>query len=343
MSLGSFLKRAMAFLLYVTGITRCLLRYQFSSRGKVLVLLYHEIRKPRNRFETAVSPEHFEEQIRFIKKEFEVVSVSRMLEILSRKEKPARPLAVVTFDDGYRDNYTAAYPILKKYGVPAAIFLAVESLGNESPMWTARVESLFEGASAESLRLETLPGAKVYKLGNNYQQRMKTCYDVKTEMKRLPDADRRIVLKELEEKLKADREDRNGPYCEMLSWEEVGLLAGDPLITIGSHSMSHRMLANLPPEEMLSELEASKRKIEEKTGREVAFVSYPGNSYNGATLDFARQAGYRAGFAVRQSLTGFEDDWFELKRVHIEDEPLYAFQADISLVMKFFYACFGKS
>lgn len=342
MSIRHAFKKVLAFILYVTGVTGLFFRLRFRRKNRILVLLYHEIRKPENRFEAAVSLEHFEEQIRFIKKHFEVISLTRMLEILSTKKAPEKPLAVVTFDDGYRDNLTVGCPVLRKYSVPAAIFLSVESIGNREPMWTSCVEFLFKHTKQESVTLGAEGGNRTFRLGRTDEQRMNVCYQVKLAMKQLPDAMRQKVLNDLKEKLRVNVADGLWAGTAMLSWDDVRTLAKDPLIEIGSHALSHRMLANLPPDEMQSELKESKKKIEDEIGKEVSWISYPGNSYDRMVQDCARKAGYKAGFAVNQSLTDLTDDLFELKRVHIEDGPAYVFLADISLAMKFFYSWFGK-
>jgi len=100
----------------------------------------------------------------------------------------------------------------------------------------------------------------------------------------------------------------------------------------------HRM----PPsyEEIRKELEESKEKIEAEIGRQVHFLSYPGNSYNPAVQKLSEQTGYRAAFAVDQSLTSFGEDHFTLRRIHVEDEPLHVFQAEISLLLPFLRSLF---
>lgn len=335
-------KKALAFIFYATGITRLVFYWQFRVRRKILVLLYHEIRRPGNRFEAAVSPENFEKQVCFVRKHFEIVSVSRMLEVMSERKIPEKPLAVITFDDGYRDNLTAAYPVLRKYSAPAIIFIAAESVGNGGAMWTAAVESIFRNSRASAVKLDSLPSRRVFQWKDGGDERLKACHEIKTEMKRVPDAVRHAILNELREKMGAEGRSEAGKFPGMLSWEEVRELSKDPLMEIGSHSLTHRMLAKLPPEEAEHELNGSRKRIEEETGEKVLYVSYPGNSYNDQVQRCAQKAGYRAAFVVDRSLNGPLEDLFGLKRVHIEDGPLYVFLAEISLVMKFFYSCFGK-
>lgn len=336
------IKRVLSLFLFLTGITPLIFRLCFLKRDKILVLLYHHVRKPEDAFEAAVSSENFEKQMQFLRKHFEVISSGEALRIKERNEIPPRPLAVITFDDGYRDNLETAYPILKKYSLPATFFLATGSIGNGEPMWTSRVEALFKKTPVRDLSLETVSPARSYVLGST-DERMRICYEVKNEMKKVPDSRRRLILEELEEKTGLLPGEDEALQSEMLTWDQVRELAGDPGVEIGSHSVSHRMLANLPSEEIQKELEESKEKIEAEIGRAVHFLSYPGNSYNPAVQKLSEQTGYRAAFAVDQSLTSFGEDHFTLRRIHVEDEPLHVFQAEISLLLPFlrslFYRC----
>ena len=335
------IKRAFCLFLYWTGVTPFLFWLRYRQKNQILVLLYHRIQKPRDPFEVAVSPAHFEGHLRFLEKYFQVISTNKALTWIRKKKIPEKPLAVITFDDGYRDNLETAYPLLKKYSLPATIFLAVGSIGNEEPMWTSRVETLFRNARVRELSLQTLSAPRSYELGDSYS-RMKVCEEVKKEMKGAEETKRQRILEELREKMGFSLGGAEAVELEMLSWEEVRRLARDPLIEIGSHSVSHRMLAHLAPEEIPFELEESKRKIESEIGREIHFLSYPNNSYNANVQRAAEKAGYEAAFAVGHLPTSYQEDLFELKRILVEDDPLYVFQAEISLFLESLRSLFRR-
>ncbi len=338
---GRHLKRILALALYATGITRLVFFWQFKIRKKILVLLYHEIRPPRNRFEAAVSPDNFERQIRFVRRHFEIIPVSRMMEFMVGRVKIRKPVAVITFDDGYKDNFTTAYPILKKLGAPAIIFTTVGSVGNKNRMWTSVVEDLFGRTPKKEVELSSLPSGRVFEWPDEGEEKLRACHEIKAEMKKVPDTVRQAILDELRAKLEV-QEDSCGSGEEMLSWDDIRELGKGPLIEIGSHSLTHRMLAKLPSAEMIYELRESGKKLREEAGIEVRYVSYPGNSYNAEVQKCAADAGYQAGFAVDRRLNGLNENRFGLRRVHIEDDPMYVFQAEISLLVPFIYSVCGK-
>lgn len=321
------------FVLYWTGILPILFRLRFARMDQILVLLYHRIGVPRDSFDAAVTVRHFEDQMLFLRKHFKVVSVAEALEYKGRGENPDKPLAVITFDDGYRDNWEKAYPVLRKYELPATFFITTGCVGNKELLWTSKVEAMFRRSPVEILELRSLVPARVFRL-RDHEGRMRACHEVKNEMKHVSDLERQEILKELETCMAWQSLPEEPESFEMLSWDEVRQMARDPLVEIGSHSVSHRMLGNLSGEDLHYELVESKRRVEEETGRPARYVSYPGNSYNEDVEGCAREAGYEAGFAVDRSLSPLGEGRYRLKRIHVEDGPLYVFQAEIALVLR---------
>lgn len=102
----------------------------FKSAYVVPVLMYHKIDNNYMNSKLSVSPESFEKQMKFLRKwNYNIVSLNELVILLSSNDPlPCKTIAV-TFDDGYKDNYTAAFPVLKKYSLPAAIFVVINKIG----------------------------------------------------------------------------------------------------------------------------------------------------------------------------------------------------------------------
>ena len=97
---------------------------------KISVLMYHSINSDKRFF--TVTPDNFEKQINFlVKKKYDFLSLDQVEEILSKRQKIGSKMISSTFDDGYKDNYEMVFPILKKYSIPATIFLVVDLIGKE--------------------------------------------------------------------------------------------------------------------------------------------------------------------------------------------------------------------
>jgi len=109
-------------------------------RKAVSILAYHSI--GRDPVFYAVTPEEFEKQMRYLKGEYNVVSLDEIIDFVGGKKVLPKNSVAITFDDGYHDNYLNAYPILKKYGLPATIFIASGYIGKEMPLSGVRLRML---------------------------------------------------------------------------------------------------------------------------------------------------------------------------------------------------------
>jgi peptidoglycan/xylan/chitin deacetylase (PgdA/CDA1 family) len=95
----------------------------------IAIFNYHSIGSEK--YDYSVTPELFEKQLLLIRKHFKIVRLRDLLPFFESKTMPPEDLAVITFDDGLKDNYTNALPILTKFQIPATLFLATSKVGGE--------------------------------------------------------------------------------------------------------------------------------------------------------------------------------------------------------------------
>jgi len=107
--------------------------FYFKYKDKSFILVYHKINYYKSGLKSLyVRPELFDKQMRYLKNRgYKTVSLNRIVELINNKQKFPKKIFTITFDDGYEDNYIYAYPILKKYGYTATIFLATKYIGKE--------------------------------------------------------------------------------------------------------------------------------------------------------------------------------------------------------------------
>ena len=130
LSLRNLLKRTAQCLFLYSGLIQCRNFWlRLRRRSLITILAYHRVDTPDGDVNN-VSPEHFDRQMAFLRKRYRVVPVRELLEILARGECAERVVAI-TFDDGYRDNYEKAVPILRRYGLPACFFLSTGIVGTD--------------------------------------------------------------------------------------------------------------------------------------------------------------------------------------------------------------------
>ena len=109
----------------------------------VPVLMYHSIAQGAENSRLIVTPESFERQMSFLKKgNYQILSMDEYVAFLKENKKPDKRSIVITFDDGFLDNYTNAYPVLKKYKIPATISVVIEWVGRGDMMSWKQIREL---------------------------------------------------------------------------------------------------------------------------------------------------------------------------------------------------------
>ncbi len=107
------------------------------------ILMYHSIDEQWTKTKLSVSPEQFRQQMKFLKEGYyNVISLERLADMISDKERIPHNTVVITFDDGNRNNYTSAFPVLKEYGLPATIFLVSDWIGKDNFLTDPQIKEM---------------------------------------------------------------------------------------------------------------------------------------------------------------------------------------------------------
>lgn len=275
------------------GITRAL---ECAARWPRLVVLnYHRIGDPETcTYDPGVysaSAELFDEQISVLKKRFRIL---RLHEALTQLETGMRePAILLTFDDGYIDNYEQAFPILKSHGVPATFFLATSFIGSGLVPWWDNIAHMVRHTRRDIIRFERTCSLEV------------DPRDFHTSLRKILKARKApgmVRTAEFLEELAASSgvdpvETATTPL--FMSWEQAREMAEGGM-DLGSHTHSHPILTTVSAEEQLEELMTSRTLLRERAGVDATALAYPVgklHTFSAATIDALRRAGYHAAFS----------------------------------------------
>jgi peptidoglycan/xylan/chitin deacetylase (PgdA/CDA1 family) len=326
-------KETLSNLVYRCGLLPVLGRRE-PSIPSALVLMYHRVapddmagldawQRERSLPGIVVTPEVFDAQLAFLAKQYTPISIRQLTSHLE-SDAPLPPRSVViTFDDGWRDNYVYAYPLLRKHRIPATIFLATDYVGTSKRFWpesliasfatlartrTGLASTAFADAPADVAAL--LECASVAG-GARREQLLERVIEA---MKHLPPATRTAVMRTVEEASASDA----APPVErtLLSWEEV-LEMQSGGVDFGSHCSTHELMPLLQPAAQRDELVLSKTVLEGRLGRAVDTVAYPNGALNDDVKRIAAAAGYRWGFSVQRGRVSRRSDPLALERINI--------------------------
>lgn len=213
-----------------------------------------------------VTPDFLEESIKKLSKKFDFISIKDIPERIKTKNK--RKFIVFTSDDGYKDNYTKALPIFKKYRVPFTIYVTTNFPDREAVLWWYELEDLLLNNSV----IELSNGKRF--IAETYDQKCDAFLAIREEILELDQENIVFELNSLFGKYNVDWSKKCNELC--LSWDDLKLLREEPLVTIGGHTKHHYNLKQLFDEKAVyNEVREGCRLLKEKAGIDVQVFAYP--------------------------------------------------------------------
>ena len=287
---------------------------RLAARHRLVALTYHKVlpddmRAP-NRPENVVYTSEFAEHVAYLRRRHHVLTGDELRAAVRGQTPLPAHAALITFDDGFLNNYTQALPVLRDAGVTAVFFVCTDFLEYGAPMWFDRVDSAYrrfdDAAFDEWTRTVNVPPPH------------RTRPAFRRWMKALPARERDAWVARLDTDAPRPSDLDPRDTCAM-TWQQAREMA-DAGMTIGSHTVGHVILATAPPDDVRHEVTASRLAIEARLGCPCWCFAYP----NGQPTDFREsdkrrlgEAGYECAFT---QIPGFADpayDPFALRRIEM--------------------------
>jgi peptidoglycan/xylan/chitin deacetylase (PgdA/CDA1 family) len=258
--------------------------------------------------------DEFEKHLKLLTKYCSPVSLNS---VISNEKLPANPV-VITFDDGYKNNYIYAFPLLKKYHVPATIFITTGFIDKTDFLWTDELSAMIARAEMVNTNMSWKNKEITLEI-SDFEKKKKTICFLKDYAKSLSESEKKYFIEQLGKSLNCNYDWNNlDPLNSPMTWGEIREMNNDELISIGSHTVSHPILANCTPEQQRIELAFSKKRINEELDTECISFAYPNGQpmdYNHKTLELLRELGYKnAVTAVSGYADPGETDNYQLNR-----------------------------
>jgi len=273
---------------------------QLPERDSLMVLNYHRIENgDDDLFDSdlfSATSDELNEQISYLKRHISLVTLEEAIAFVDGtiNEKSRRCRVLITFDDGYLDNYEVAFPILRSHGVQGVFFLATGLVGSCYVPWWDRIAYLMKTARRRRFCLR-YPAELVVDVDKNGLN--KSLRDVLNLYKSPGNTDPAQFISDLREEVKGH--DPPGAMRRFLNWNEAREMASGGM-AIGSHTDSHHVLSQLGPDQQRQELAQSRALLREHLGTEVDALAYPvgaASSFSVQTQQLAEEVGYRAAFS----------------------------------------------
>lgn len=289
--------------------------FHYLNRNRVLILTYH--RFSADEVGHRISAYQFEQQLKYLKKYASVVPLGQVADALENNQAIPSNAVVITIDDGYRDAYEVAYPLLKQYQFPASVFVISDFLNGKIWLWTDLMRYALLRSESDHL---VIPG-----LFDEYLQtdsrRIALADRVNGYLKTLPEIEKFEKVNEFAAILDVELpESPPGEYRPM-SWKEAREMDRHG-IRVESHTVTHPILTNVSKSQLIEELEYSKEAISDRLEREVEHFCYPNGTYNQEVRDAVAAAGYKSAVTTDYGFCERDSDRFRLSR--IDSQPSIA-------------------
>ncbi|MCC7119443.1 MAG: polysaccharide deacetylase family protein [Anaerolineales bacterium] len=313
-------------------LTKKLINFAYQSRAlrigrslfakSLTVVNYHRIGDPQAEpaaFIPNISarPKDFDLQMEYLKRWFNVITVQDVVDWLKTGRELPPYAALITFDDGYLDNYTEAYPILRKHNLPAVIFLTHGHIGTDAPFYWDLAAYCFYHTDANSV---LFPGGETQSWADEGQRTLISRRWIEA-LKILPHVEKLEWVEKLPERLRVSIP-QNYFKNLMMNWDQVREMSRHG-IEFGGHTLTHPILTRVPLEQAEREIRGSKLAIEQELGREVHSFAYPNgqkDDVNAAVESLAQKSGYQAAFTLQNGPTTLREvkrNPFAIRRIFI--------------------------
>jgi peptidoglycan/xylan/chitin deacetylase (PgdA/CDA1 family) len=254
--------------------------HSLAYRDELTIIMYHGIIKdPLMVDDWCFVDEHsFRMQIEYFKKHFEIISLSEAVKRMGNGGIK-RPTAVITFDDGYQNNYDVAFPILRKERIPATIFLTTGLINTDDTVWYCRLNLALSKAQRTHIEWN---GFK-FDL-STLCQKAKASAAIQDSLKRLKHSQLMATVRSIILELGDDPDcsiEIGSPF-RMLDKKAIGEMATSGLIEFGAHTHHHSILSHLSDGERYNEIRQSINTVYKLTGRPCKYFAYP----NGRAEDY---------------------------------------------------------
>jgi len=284
------------------GVVRAIRPLHERWRGSLRVLAYHRV-MPTDALDAypfdpeliSATPAQFEWQMDYIRRHLKPVSLKDVLAHLDGERALPTGAVAVTFDDGFGDTYRYAFPILKRYAIPATIFLATGYVDSGEPFWFELVAYLIHRVEPHSLTVEN--SVQRFPRGPSVSERAQSLRRVQDMLKAMPQTRRTAIISDWARRYSAQIEHGAAGHSRPISWAQVREMAGAG-IEFGSHSVTHPNLTQLADAELDWELVESKRVLQERLQCEARTLAYPigtRSAFDARVVAAAQRAGFQLG------------------------------------------------
>lgn len=298
-----------------------------ASTARPRIFLYHGVSPDipgygifnyRKKF---LTPEVFRRELAWISRHFAVVPLFLLIERVRDGNRLPPRAAAITFDDGYRNFYEYAFPILKEFSLPATFFITTDLVDQKTPLWVDTLEYAIGHARGPLLRISNKGKEEIFNV-ETHGDRVRADMVLRDRLKQIPRNEAEILLGEIVNAARRDLRESflSSPY-HGITWEEAREMehAG---MTFAPHTRSHPILSRIPASGAKEEILFSKKRLHEELDAPLNIFAYPNgqpSDYTPEIVSFIEKAGFRAALTTIPGAIGKNANPYLLPRITLDN------------------------
>ena len=300
-------------------------------KPKAAILMYHRIIDlPSDPYQITVSPDNFAQQMEHIKRNYQPISLLELVEAVKKNAIP-RKAVVVTFDDGYFDNYANARPILEASQIPWTLFVTTNLIGSTGDTWWDALAHVMIEAPEVPTQLEIdVQGHRHEWAMTNADDRLSACFDIHPLLLPLTASEREKTIMQLFEWASIEQTPRSN--YRMMTPAELAEVAQSQLVDLGGHTQTHPHLSSRSKEEQLEEIDGGRKVLQENYNQSISTFAYPFGNFSDETIKVVQEVGFQAAVTVQAMKVQADTDLFLLGRYQVENWQIDAFSQKLKAV-----------
>lgn len=286
--------------------------FHWANRKSLCVLMYH--RFSRNGETDKISADEFIAHLEYLSRHASVLSLSETVEMLKNGDSLPPNAAVITIDDGYADSFDIAFPLLRKFRMPATVYAVTDFLDGKCWLWTDLMRYVLSEMTFEDVRIEFAVNDRIEAKLNGKQSRLETASRINARLKKMSNEFKDSKITEIARDLKVEIPATPTDEFAPISWEQAREMDAGK-VQIESHTVTHPILTNINQTELNDELRESKKRLEAKLNKNIKHFCYPNGNLNEAVRKSVENAGYESAVTTAYGFVETGANRFLLNRI----------------------------
>lgn len=297
--------------------------FQKRKNNELTILLYHGVTNSiskgiENHAGKHMEEKNFAKQMKYIRNKCSPISIDEYLFYCENKTDLPPNSVVVSFDDGFKNNYSVAAPILDEFQIPAVFYISSGVVNTNMMFWVDVLEDCINLTKKPYINVYL--NEKVEFFIDTYEQKIAALNSIKAYCKTRPYFDTRRVLEDIQVATGITPQVDHAENYKKITWDELKVMNDNSLFVIGGHSLYHNILSQLDANMLDKEIRSSLDLLEINLQTSIYHYSYPEgqkNHYNSSVINVLKKYGVVCSPSAVPGLNPIDTDPFHLKRIMV--------------------------